>query len=330
MIRVEIPRKIYSTFEEIIKNKAISVTEDTMLLSLNDSLIEIESYVTGNSDNITFYYGEDKLCEIFNLLEVSDYVSQGVYKFNNQKDSIIHCLLSVSKFVKEKGIEVSSNRYLYVNSEIFNSIMKKIEEKYSILGKHAIEGEIQYAIRNRNKITIISIISTLIESRGMRRVYGFGNLESEDDITQIVVLFSDRIYYLDKLKFENIDDLEIGIDKMVTYIIEYEEDNIENETYLLLTINNQGTFVDRLIVMRSIIDNISDLVSDIDLKLTFGYFNGDFDLKIIKNGDVIEVGKIKGNKMFTINGYESISEGYEGIRRLIEIGIEKLKEESTS
>jgi len=97
----------------------------------------------------------------------------------------------------------------------------------------------------------------------------------------------------------------------------------------LLTINSIGTLFERFIFIRNIIDAISDIASDVNLRINFDYFEGgDFDLKLMKGANIISVGKVKDNKILTINGYEIINDAYSAIRRLIEIGIEKMRKEA--
>ncbi|MCH4815504.1 MAG: hypothetical protein QXY87_07240 [Saccharolobus sp.] len=142
-------------------------------------------------------------------------------------------------------------------------------------------------------------------------------------------MFYDKIYYVDRLKFENIDIFETGINKIIDYIINYDESKEEEaDNYLLLTINNVGTLLERFILIRNIIDAINDIASDINLKINFDYFEGEFDLKLIKGTNIISIGKVKGNRILTMNGYEIINDAYSAIRRLIEIGIEEIRKES--
>ncbi len=327
MIRAEIPISLYKTFQEAIKDIVVSDMEDVVLISLDDSLIEIRSYIGFGLSNTTFYYGQEKLCEIFDLNEVHDYVNQGLYKFNEYKESVKYCLFSISKFVKEKSIGVSSKKFLYVNSEIFVSIINIIEKNYPIIGRNKIEDQVQYLIKANDKIIILSLIVSSIESK---KIYAFANIEDGDDSRQIAILFYDKIYYVDRLKFETINNIETGINKIIDYIINYDESKEEEtDNYLLLTINSIGTLFERFIFIRNIIDAISDIASDVNLRINFDYFEGgDFDLKLMKGANIISVGKVKDNKILTINGYEIINDAYSAIRRLIEIGIEKMRKEA--
>ncbi|QXJ30774.1 hypothetical protein [Saccharolobus shibatae] len=326
MIRAEIPTSLYKTFQEAIKDIVVSDMEDVVLISLDDSLIEIRSYIDSRISNTAFYYGQEKLCEIFDLNEVHDYFNQGLYKLNEYKKCVKYCLFSISKFVKERSIELSSRKFLYVNSEIFANVINIIEQNYPIIGKNKIKDQVQYLIKANDKVIILSVIVSLIESK---KIYAFANIEDGDDSRQIAVLFYDKIYYVDRLKFENIDIFETGINKIIDYIINYDESKEEEaDNYLLLTINNVGTLLERFILIRNIIDAINDIASDINLKINFDYFEGEFDLKLIKGTNIISIGKVKGNRILTMNGYEIINDAYSAIRRLIEIGIEEMRKES--
>jgi len=236
-------------------------------------------------------------------------------------------LFSISKFVKEKSIGVSSKKFLYVNSEIFVSIINIIEKNYPIIGRNKIEDQFQYLIKANDKIIMLSLIVSSIESK---KIYAFANIEDGDDSRQIAILFYDKIYYVDRLKFETINNIETGINKIIDYIINYDESKEEEtDNYLLLTINSIGTLFERFIFIRNVIDAISDIASDVNLRINFDYFEGgDFDLKLIKGANIISVGKVKDNKILTINGYEIINDAYSAIRRLIEIGIEKMRKEA--
>ncbi|AAK43265.1 Conserved hypothetical protein [Saccharolobus solfataricus P2] len=292
MIRAEIPRSLYETFQEAIKDTVISDMGDVLLVSLDDSLIEIKGYISSVISNTTFYYGEVKLCEIFDLNEVHDSINQGLYKFNDYKESVKYCLFSISKFVKERSIEVTSNRFLYVRSEIFSVVNKIIEENYPVLGRNKIEDQVQYLIKSNDKTVILSVVVSLMESK---KIYAFANVEDDSDAEQVAILFYDRIYYIDKLKFDTVDNIETGINKIVDYIINYDESRMEgaDDYYLLLTINSVGTLMERFTIIRNIIDSINDMVSDINLRINFGYFNGDFDLKLIKGEDIVSIGKLR-------------------------------------
>jgi|GEM_PF-5876966 len=54
MIRAEIPISLYKTFQEAIKDIVVSDMEDVVLISLDDSLIEIRSYIGFGLSNTTF------------------------------------------------------------------------------------------------------------------------------------------------------------------------------------------------------------------------------------------------------------------------------------
>ncbi|QGA55231.1 hypothetical protein GFS03_11915 [Sulfolobus sp. E5-1-F] len=326
MIRAEIPTSLYITFQEVIKDVAIYEMDDVVIISLDDSLIEIRRSISSGIANTAFYYGEEKLCEIFDLNEVHDYVNQGLYKFNDYKESVRYCLFSISKFIKERSIEVSSKKFLYANAGIFSNINNFIEGNYPILGKNKIEDEVQYLIRANDKVIVLSVIVSSIENK---KIYAFASIEDGDDSRQIAVLFNDRIYYIDELKFENINNIETGISKIVDYIINYDESKEEEiDNYLLLTINKIGNLSERFITIRNIIDAISDIASHVNLRINFDHFDGDIDLKLIESQNIISIGKVKDNKILTINGYETINDAYSAIRRLIEIGIEKMRKES--
>lgn len=317
MIRAEIPKAFYDTFYDAIRNYLIDVKGDILLIYINNSLIEME--LVFNS-NISFYFGEDKICEILNLYEIHDYLNKEVHISNDLKDSFQLCFRITARFVKERGLEVSSNKYFYVNWEIFHNAVKVIEQSYPVLAKYEVNDEIQYAIKG-NYVTVISIVPIYIENRGDKLIYGFVNIETEEGSEQIAALFSDKVYYYHELKFENIQNLDQGLDKIIGYMINYEEKDIEEPYLILLVSYRGGNIVDKLNIMRNIIDNIYDLVNNVYMKIFLGYFNGDYILRIIRGEDFFEIGKIKGNKLITINGYNNIEDINNGIRRLIEIGI---------
>ncbi|MEM4912234.1 MAG: hypothetical protein QXJ81_05365, partial [Metallosphaera sp.] len=158
MIRAEIPTSLYKTFQEAIKDIVVSDMEDVVLISLDDSLIEIRSYIDSRISNTAFYYGQEKLCEIFDLNEVHDYFNQGLYKLNEYKECVKYCLFSISKFVKERSIELSSRKFLYVNSKIFANVINIIEQNYPIIGKNKIKDQVQYLIKANDRVIILSVI----------------------------------------------------------------------------------------------------------------------------------------------------------------------------